>query len=281
MAALVAVLNVTWFESGFPPETQTRLAALARRTERPAGTSLLVEGEVAEESGILLEGRLTLRTLVPKRGTVTILTLEPGDIWGWPAIVSPFRSTSTIVAIEPVILLVFEGAALRIALARAASYRASCIRGRSRRSLAALPRPDSTSSTSSHATRRLRRRYAVGEAVGRLSSELDTHNEALRADGRMVNGPTVSDKAIVHDEIRSSAELLALPGGRPIQLVSVRVGGFSRVPRRTELETLCAPLAVTLEPIAREMLAETGRAGAIERASRRSRRWSSTGPTKK
>ena len=42
-------------------------------------------------------------------------------------------------------------------------------------------------------------------------------------------------------------ELLALLGGRPIHPVSVRVGGFSRVPRRAELEALRAPLAVALE----------------------------------
>jgi sulfhydrogenase subunit alpha len=42
-------------------------------------------------------------------------------------------------------------------------------------------------------------------------------------------------------------DLLALLGGRPIHPVSVRVGGFSRVPRRAELEALRAPLAVALE----------------------------------
>jgi CRP/FNR family transcriptional regulator, cyclic AMP receptor protein len=116
MGTLVAALNATRFGSGLPPETQTRLAALARRVETPAGTILLTEGEVAEEFGILLSGRIALRTLVPERGMVTILTIEPGDIWGWSAIVPPFRSTSTVVAIEPVISLVFEGASLRIAL---------------------------------------------------------------------------------------------------------------------------------------------------------------------
>ena len=115
-AALVAALNATWFGSGLPPAAQTRLAELAHEETYPGGTVLLTEGEVAEDVGIVLKGRIALRTLVPERGMVTILTIEPGDIWGWSAIVPPFRGTSTVVTIEPTTSIVFEGASLRIAL---------------------------------------------------------------------------------------------------------------------------------------------------------------------
>lgn len=115
-AARVAALNATWFGSGLPAEAQTRLAEMARIKEHPGGTTLLTEGEVCEEFGIVLSGRIALRTLVPERGMVTILTIEPGDVWGWSAIVPPYRGTSTVVTIEPVTSMVFEGAALRIAL---------------------------------------------------------------------------------------------------------------------------------------------------------------------
>jgi CRP/FNR family cyclic AMP-dependent transcriptional regulator len=114
-AALVAALNATWFGSGLPPAAQTRLAEMAHEETYPGGTILLTEGEVAEDVGIVLEGRIALRTFVPERGMVTMLTIEPGDIWGWSAIVPPFRGTSTAVTIEPVRSVVFEGAALRIA----------------------------------------------------------------------------------------------------------------------------------------------------------------------
>lgn len=89
---------------------------MAHIQEHPGGTTLLTEGEVCEEFGIVLSGRIALRTLVPERGMVTILTIEPGDVWGWSAIVPPYRGTSTVVTIEPVTSMVFEGAALRIAL---------------------------------------------------------------------------------------------------------------------------------------------------------------------
>ena len=114
--AVVAALNNTWFGAGLPAETQDRLAAIGRVQHVASGTELLHEGEIAEEFGILLSGRIALRMLVPERGMVTILTVEPGDVIGWSAIVPPHRSTSTVVAIEPIEVLVFDGAALRAAL---------------------------------------------------------------------------------------------------------------------------------------------------------------------
>jgi sulfhydrogenase subunit alpha len=45
---------------------------------------------------------------------------------------------------------------------------------------------------------------------------------------------------------KAGNEILAVLGGRPIHPVSVRVGGFSRAPRRGDLEHLRAPLATAL-----------------------------------
>jgi CRP-like cAMP-binding protein len=44
---------------------------------------------------------------------VTILTVEPGDIVGWSALVPPHRATSVGIAIEPVTLIEFPGERLR------------------------------------------------------------------------------------------------------------------------------------------------------------------------
>ncbi len=116
-ASLVALLNATWFGAGLAPETQVRLARLARHYEASAGTRLLGEGELTTELSIVVSGRVTLRTLVPERGAVPILTVEPGDIFGWSAIVEPFRATSTVVAQGPVDVLALEASGLRAALA--------------------------------------------------------------------------------------------------------------------------------------------------------------------
>ena len=51
-----------------------------------------------------------------ERGDLTFLTVEPGDIYLWSALVPPYRATSTAVAIETLEAITFEGPALRAAL---------------------------------------------------------------------------------------------------------------------------------------------------------------------
>jgi CRP-like cAMP-binding protein len=109
----VSALSASWFGAGLSPEAISRLAAIAELRELPAGGELCKEGQVTEDFAIVLTGRVALRTLVPERGMVTILTVEPGDIVGWSAVVPPHRATSTAVAIEPVRVLELPGEPLR------------------------------------------------------------------------------------------------------------------------------------------------------------------------
>ncbi len=115
-AALVAALNTSWFASGLSEKAQSRLAELGRRFTAEPGSELFREGETSSTFGILVHGRIALRTLVPERGDITILTVEPGDVYLWSALVPPYRASSTGVAIEPIEAIVFEGTALRAAL---------------------------------------------------------------------------------------------------------------------------------------------------------------------
>ena len=66
------------------------------------------EGDDTHPFGIVASGRVALRLLVPERGATTILTVEPGDVLGWSALVPPCRATSTAVAVEPTRLVEFE-----------------------------------------------------------------------------------------------------------------------------------------------------------------------------
>lgn len=115
-ASIVAALNSTWFAAGLEPETQTRLAAIARALRAEPGEVLFQEGEPSKTFGVVVRGRIALRTLVPERGEITILTIEPGDIFGWSTLVPPYRSTSTAVAIEPLEAIVFDNAGLKAAI---------------------------------------------------------------------------------------------------------------------------------------------------------------------
>ncbi len=115
-AALIAALNTSWFASGLSAKAQTRLAELGRRFNAEAGTKLFQEGDESDIFGILVRGRIALRLLVPERGDITILTIEPGDVYFWSALVPPYKATSSGIALEPIEAIVFEGAALRAAL---------------------------------------------------------------------------------------------------------------------------------------------------------------------
>lgn len=113
---ILEAIDRTWFGAALGPETQARLALLARSVDVAPGTRLLREGEPTDDLSIVLAGRVALRMQVPERGMVEILTVEPGDIVGWSALVPPHRATSEAVAVDRVELLSFRGAELRAAL---------------------------------------------------------------------------------------------------------------------------------------------------------------------
>jgi CRP-like cAMP-binding protein len=114
--SLIAVLNSTRFASDLVPAVQARLAALSRRVTAEAGEELFQEGDESAGLGVVIKGRIGLRTHVGERGDLTMLTVEPGDIYLWSALVPPYRATSTGVVIEALEAITFPGPALRAAL---------------------------------------------------------------------------------------------------------------------------------------------------------------------
>lgn len=110
-------LGTAWFGAGLSPHAVTALAeCCAEAHTYGPGDVVMREGDESHPFGIVITGRVALRLLVPERGAVTILTVEPGDVVGWSALVPPYRATSTAVAVEPSRILQFEVPALRRAL---------------------------------------------------------------------------------------------------------------------------------------------------------------------
>lgn len=112
------VLAATWLTYPLPVETRSRLAQLGELVPMSAGEVLMREGEPNDQLSIVLEGRVGLRMRIPERGQVTILTVEPGDVVGWSAVVPPYRATSTAIVLVDGELALFSGPALRAALER-------------------------------------------------------------------------------------------------------------------------------------------------------------------
>ena len=112
-ATLVSGLDATWFGSGLSGSVKERLVEMAREYEAPARTRLLREGDETKELSVLIEGRVALTEHVAGRGSVTLMTVEPGDVFGWSALIPPFRATSTVVSLERVKVIAFDAVALR------------------------------------------------------------------------------------------------------------------------------------------------------------------------
>lgn len=106
-----------WLTHTLSPHSRIRLAELGRSVSAKPGQILMREGEPADFLAIVLDGHVALRVRVPERGPVTILTVEPGDVLGWSAVVPPYRATSSATALSATGLAYFDGPALRSALA--------------------------------------------------------------------------------------------------------------------------------------------------------------------
>ena len=111
-----AALASGWFGAGLPDATRARLAEIAELASIPAGAIVLREGAAVDSFGVVVDGRLAIRLAVPGRAAMTVLTIEPGDCIGWSALVPPHRATSTVTAIEPTTVVIFDGPALRAAM---------------------------------------------------------------------------------------------------------------------------------------------------------------------
>lgn len=116
-AELLSAFAGSWFGEALPSHARERLIECASLQQFPAEGVILRELDETKIFGIVTRGRVGLRVLVPERGSVTILTVEPGDVLGWSALISPHRSTSTAIALEPTTILAFDPAPLRAALA--------------------------------------------------------------------------------------------------------------------------------------------------------------------
>jgi CRP/FNR family transcriptional regulator, cyclic AMP receptor protein len=74
---------------------------------------LFREGQPAETFYLLRHGRVSLEIFVPARGTVTIETLEPGEVIGWSWLFEPYRWHFDARGLTDLRLTSFDGACLR------------------------------------------------------------------------------------------------------------------------------------------------------------------------
>jgi CRP/FNR family transcriptional regulator, cyclic AMP receptor protein len=96
-----------------PADVRARLDGLGTMLAYEPGAEILHAGGSASFLAVLERGRVALRLRVPERGRMTIVTVEPGELLGWSAVVPPYRATVDAVATEPTRLIAYDAAALR------------------------------------------------------------------------------------------------------------------------------------------------------------------------
>ncbi len=92
------------------------LVASSERREYATGHSIAREGDPAREFFLVEVGKVGLEIADPDRPPLTVLTVGPGEVFGWSWLVAPHRWRVDARALKPTRALVIAGAALREAL---------------------------------------------------------------------------------------------------------------------------------------------------------------------
>lgn len=101
------------FLHGIPPACLSAIEDLAREDVFPPGAGIFAEGSTHADFHILLEGHVRLEMAAPGRGRISLLTLGPGDMLAWSAILSDGTMTTAAIALDTVRLVSLPGERLR------------------------------------------------------------------------------------------------------------------------------------------------------------------------
>ncbi len=103
---LTHILQELHFSAGLPPEVLEPFAAASMVQQVAAGTVLFREGSSNKNLYLIRSGRIALEMTVPGRGAIRILTLGPGEMAGWSALLAGGKMTTSAVAVQDSELIV-------------------------------------------------------------------------------------------------------------------------------------------------------------------------------
>ena len=99
--------------SGMSEAVLRQLADLAEPRRYGAGEMLFHEGSCHGQLFLLQQGKVQLHMRVPGHGSIPILTLGPGQLVAWSAVVGTGEMTTSAVALEETETLAMSGNKLR------------------------------------------------------------------------------------------------------------------------------------------------------------------------
>jgi len=116
METLQRILAEHPFLKGMEERYLELLVGCASNVRFDAGTVLIHEGEEANQFYLIREGKVALVIYGAPRGTITIQTLDEGDVLGWSWLVPPYRWEFTARTVEPTRAIALDGKCLRAKL---------------------------------------------------------------------------------------------------------------------------------------------------------------------
>lgn len=110
---LVRGLAETPLFSGLSETALRRLAEMAEQRRYGAGEVLFHEGTRGGDLFVLRQGKVHLKMRVPGHGSIPILTLGPGQLVAWSAVLGAGEMTTSAVALEETETLAMPGGKLK------------------------------------------------------------------------------------------------------------------------------------------------------------------------
>jgi CRP-like cAMP-binding protein len=106
-------LSALAFTAGLEPDQLDRLAELATPIQWEAGLTVFREGDRDSLLYVVEQGRIAIEVAVPGRGPVIILTVGPGEMFGWSSLFYQRPKTAAARTIEPTRALALDAVRLR------------------------------------------------------------------------------------------------------------------------------------------------------------------------
>ena len=113
MRTLEGILAAHPFFSGWEPRYLQLAVGCASNVRFNAGEFVFQEGEEANTFYLIREGRVALEVAFPGRSTVTIQTLDGGEMLGWSWLIPPYHWRFDARAVKTTIAIALDGKCLR------------------------------------------------------------------------------------------------------------------------------------------------------------------------
>jgi CRP/FNR family transcriptional regulator, cyclic AMP receptor protein len=108
-----SLLSHLAFTQGLVADQQDRIAKIASRLEWGAGATVFREGDRDSILYVVEEGRVAIEIAVPGRGRVVMLTVGPGEVFGWSSLFYQRPKTASARTVEPTKALALDATRLR------------------------------------------------------------------------------------------------------------------------------------------------------------------------